>query len=341
MKTIMQFLRTFKISTLLLTASLASWSQSLQAVSVFTNFDGMSFGLSIPETNFAIGKKVPAVISISNATSADRNIRLFFGDPCRTPIGEFLVYDIAQNKPVSCTVPEIERIQKLEPYTETIAGEDSEGFDGELTSAFGLTHPGEYRIQAKYTDEEAAVTTPPIVIRISTTQEEEQKTTGVVSSRTFPSPSNARASALSLSISIPSSPDGEHILDPHHIQHFHVVLSNAANEPQRVWAPWSESNDRTLAFEFIGPDGIERKVRRKVQQHVSRKLPEATVLQPRESLVFNIDYTDPNAWMGFPQPMVGLPSVQMRAVFEIQNGQDGVWNGRIYSEPVAVKCLPQ
>lgn len=149
---------------------------------------------------------------------------------------------------------------------------------------------------------------------------------------------------LSLSISIPSSPSGEHELDDGRIPHFHIILLNSSDRPQRVWAPWSEASDSVLTFEFTNEEGKKWTVRRKFLERVSHQLPEVSVLQPHESLVFNIYYANTNVWENFPKAMPGYPAVAMRAIFEIRSNPgtelNKVWAGKIVSEPLKVTIYP-
>ena len=155
---------------------------------------------------------------------------------------------------------------------------------------------------------------------------------------------NRDESPLSLSISIPSSPDGNHLLDDGRIPHFHVILLNRSDTAQKVWAPWSETGFWMLRFEVTDADGNASKVTQKKMEKLSHKLPEVCVLQPRESVVFEVHYANTNAWQNFPEPGPGSPLVSMRAVYEIPSNSathlNQVWTGEVVSEEMKITIRP-
>ena len=149
---------------------------------------------------------------------------------------------------------------------------------------------------------------------------------------------------LLLSIAIPESETGERILDPVHNPHFHVVLSNVCDKAQRIRVPWSDLGQQALSFEFTDKEGKKWKAAVKERSTVSRRLSEFCVLQPRESLVFDVFYTDADAWDGFPRPK-GPQQVSMRAIFEIPpdpgTEHNKLWTGKAVSDILRVKINPK
>lgn len=156
-------------------------------------------------------------------------------------------------------------------------------------------------------------------------------------------PLHAESSALKLSISVPSSPTGEHVLDPARISHFHVILSNSSDKPQRVWAPWSESGCAMLSFVLTDVNGKASQVKRREIVRVSHPLSEACVLRPEESLVIDVYFADSDAWEGFPVGRVA--TLSMRAVFEARPDPateiSKVWTGKVISEALMITILPK
>jgi len=155
---------------------------------------------------------------------------------------------------------------------------------------------------------------------------------------------SATDARLSLSISIPAK-NGEHVLDPARVPRFHVILSNISDIPQRVWAPWSEASYRTLSFEFKDATGKAWKAQPKEWESVSHKLPEVCILQPGESLVFEIDYTNANAWENFPKAAPDDSQISMQATYEIRSDPapevNRVWTGKVVSKPLKIAIHPR
>lgn len=157
-------------------------------------------------------------------------------------------------------------------------------------------------------------------------------------------PVAAQEPTLSLSLAIPSNERGEHVVDPAHANHFHVVLYNLSGSAQRVWAPWSEAATSCLSFELTTAAGKRSTITRKGVFRVSHKLSEFTVLQPHESFVLDVDYQDRGVWEGFPDG-TDLSPVTMRAVYAIPDGpaaaRNKLWTGSVLSEPVTVVFYPK
>ena len=157
-------------------------------------------------------------------------------------------------------------------------------------------------------------------------------------------PLSALSEPLSLAVSIPAR-NGEHILDSAHNPRFYVILSNTTNYPQRVWAPWSQASYRALSFEFKEKDGKTWKATPKEWEGVSHKLPEICELQPGECIVFEIDYSNKNAWENFPTPIANDSQISIQAVFEnapeTTHDKHQVWSGKIVSRSLTVTIRPR
>src|SRR5436190_13924773 len=122
---------------------------------------------------------------------------------------------------------------------------------------------------------------------------------------------------LTLSIAIPSSGDGLHLLDQARTPHFHVILSNNLDKPLRIWSPWNREGYGMLSFEFTNDSGERSKCKKKDVTRVSRELAQTYVLQPHENLVLDVNFAKVKIWEGFPAAKPGLPPVSMQAILEI------------------------
>jgi len=67
------------------------------------------------------------------------------------------------------------------------------------------------------------------------------------------------------------------------------------------------------------------------------------IVQPRESVVFDVYFADAKQWEGFPHPVRygNSQTVTMRAVFGFspitqEPPEDGLWAGHVFSKPVQV-----
>ena len=179
----------------------------------------------------------------------------------------------------------------------------------------------------------------------------------------------ANAPTLSVCLAVPDvGYDGEPIYLNDKSFHFHVVIQNVSDMPQKIWSDSCSWGYGTTVLELTAIDGKPLPKPLYVSQGGrawSANFPMPLTLQPGEMLVrdvhLNVPRPDPKAkpgtpfavfpwgpdYFGFPLPEHGdTETVSIRAVFVIQDGLDarkkGVWTGRIASSvhPVTVIYRP-
>jgi hypothetical protein len=149
---------------------------------------------------------------------------------------------------------------------------------------------------------------------------------------------------LTLAVSIPLRDAGHYSLERGKTSKFFVTLSNTSNVPQRVWAPWGNLKHVPLHFELKDSKGKQWKATPNISYGVSQKLPGTSELQPGESLIFDIDYSNTNAWNGFPRVAPPELPLSMRAVYDNRSGQSPegqrMWTGSVSSKTMSVIIRP-
>jgi hypothetical protein len=113
-------------------------------------------------------------------------------------------------------------------------------------------------------------------------------------------------------------------------------VSNGSNTSQKIWQEFFARGYFVLTFEFTDQTGKTFTAKKKGRGW-STNPPARWVLEPGESIVYEIYFADSNTWTGFPNPAEGEKVVvSMRTVFEIpptdDSAQLGVWAGRVVSE---------
>ena len=124
--------------------------------------------------------------------------------------------------------------------------------------------------------------------------------------------------------------------------HFPVILTNTSDKPQRIVTPWNSWGDHALSFEITDSSG-KKSVARAVSVEYAKNMLHWWIVQPRESVVFDVYFADTKKWEGFPHPVHygNSEAVTMRAIFEfrpvtLEPPMDGLWAGRVFSKPVQV-----
>ena len=150
----------------------------------------------------------------------------------------------------------------------------------------------------------------------------------------------AEDSPISVSIAIPEH-KGEHRIDYDKISsrdptvHFHVIVSNSSEKPQRIWREWCSWGYYGLTFEFTDENG-KKWVAKKKPQGWTRNFPDWVTLGAHTSVVLDVYFGDSGTWQGFPLPENGSQTVTMQAVFEFkpddESRKDGIWTGRVESK---------
>ena len=112
--------------------------------------------------------------------------------------------------------------------------------------------------------------------------------------------------------------------------HFSVVITNVSDKMQPVAQDWCSAGYDALTFEYTDESGKTRKAE-KLGRDWPKNFYAWWALQPGESTVINVFYTDEMTWTGFPHPPAHKSeTVTMRAVFDMKPF------GRIVSEPLKI-----
>jgi len=112
--------------------------------------------------------------------------------------------------------------------------------------------------------------------------------------------------------------------------HFPVIVTNLSDKPQRIAQEGCSMGYDALSFEWTDESGKKQKAE-KVGIEFAKNVYSWWTLQPGESLVINVFYTDTASWTGFPHPPPHeSQTVTMRAVFEMKPF------GRSVSKPLEI-----
>src|SRR5262249_55914435 len=109
---------------------------------------------------------------------------------------------------------------------------------------------------------------------------------------------------ISVAIAVPASSayDGSRVVRTGQKDaHFHVVLTNVSNQPQRIWREDCSWGYSALSFEFKDESGKAFVAERKPRGWRAN-MPVYWTLAPHEPLVLDVYLTDAAVWNGFPQP---------------------------------------
>jgi hypothetical protein len=151
----------------------------------------------------------------------------------------------------------------------------------------------------------------------------------------------AEESPISVSIAIPTESTTNRILFyRNRTNHFHVIVSNTSDKPQRIWQEWCSWGYFGLTFEFTDEHG-KKWVANKKERSWTRNFPDWWILEPHESLVMDVHFGDSDIWQGFPKVGDTPQIVTMRAVLEFkpddESRKNGIWTGRVVSPTITVK----
>ncbi len=145
---------------------------------------------------------------------------------------------------------------------------------------------------------------------------------------------------ITVEISVPLDRNGlrtieaANVRDVTKFQHVHVVVSNSADIPVRLWRQWCFWGYNSLEFELQGPDGKLRRIWKQGRSWHAN-FPDWWTLPPGELWVIDV-YLMPTIWRLDPlQDLLGRETdVRIRPVFSITPDDEAtkhrVWTGRIY-----------
>jgi hypothetical protein len=140
---------------------------------------------------------------------------------------------------------------------------------------------------------------------------------------------------LSLSLAIPSRDDDRVLLLHEKAAHFHVILSNVSDKPQRVWEEWCSWGYYAFTFEIKDEAGKSWIVKKKPIE-TTYDHADWWTLAPGEHVAFDVFFTDSKVWDGFPHPVNDSQTVFVRAIFEVKpdtfSEKHGAWTGRVVSD---------
>lgn len=161
---------------------------------------------------------------------------------------------------------------------------------------------------------------------------------------------NPDHAGLQVSIAVPFH-NGKRVIDYPLNSHFHVVISNVSGRRQRLWHPSSQAGWGSLVFEVTDAKGKTWRVRKKPKRWLGNY--EAYLeLEPRDSLVIDVELTKQDLWVGeeqiegsyVPRSLdIGFPHASqtgelftMRAIYQnpgtIASARRGVWVGLVASK---------
>jgi hypothetical protein len=117
-------------------------------------------------------------------------------------------------------------------------------------------------------------------------------------------------------------------------QDFHVVLTNVAKEPVRLWREWCSWGYFTLRFEMTEQNGKKVSI---TKQPIgwNKNYPDWTVIPPGEHMVFAVKF-DASTWQNVPLLEAENPQIiRLKAIFEIPEEVEAkerkIWTGRVAS----------
>jgi hypothetical protein len=160
--------------------SAATYGTPLMASETSTNWNWASLKLTLSQTNFYVGEKIPVGLVVSNISQSEHRLWQYAGDPCLFGPGKIIVTDLTSNREIVCKFTLEERASWgwVRYYDVFLHGNKFKVFETDLTKGFALTNSGLYSIKmvASFQVAEAQtnspgqftnIITPPILIRIS------------------------------------------------------------------------------------------------------------------------------------------------------------------------------
>jgi len=146
----------------------------------------------------------------------------------------------------------------------------------------------------------------------------------------------AADSVISVAIAVPAH--GSHRVLEYsggHESHFHVLISNVSDKPQKIWREWCSWGYYALSFEITDESGKTWTATKKARDW-DKNFPDSWTLAAKETLVLDVHFAGSDTWEGFPRPSGVSQTITIRAIFEISpdkdSQRDSVWTGRALSK---------
>lgn len=119
--------------------------------------------------------------------------------------------------------------------------------------------------------------------------------------------------------------------------HFHVLVTNISDTPQRIWQDWTGWGYFNLRLEFTDADGTTATAT-KLGKNWSSDGPVSWTLAPHETHVIDVYFADPKQWTGFPSLKDDRKLFTIRAIYESLDSAEskvqGVWTGKVISQGI-------
>src|SRR5207253_1332755 len=123
---------------------------------------------------------------------------------------------------------------------------------------------------------------------------------------------HAGESPIAISVAVPARSGERRIEHRDSTTHFHVIVSNTSDRPERIWREWCSWGYFGLTFEFTDESG-KKWIARKKERVWTVNAPDWWTLEAHESLVLDVHLGDLETWEGFPRPEHGSQPVTMQA----------------------------
>ena len=118
--------------------------------------------------------------------------------------------------------------------------------------------------------------------------------------------------------------------------HFHVVITNVSDKPQRIWETWNSWGWYNLTFNMLDNRGNTLYTLKKKPRGWSKNFPSFIRLNPGECFIIDV-YLKRSDW---ELPFLGKKregdfEINLKAVYEIpqddETKKNGIWTGKIES----------
>jgi hypothetical protein len=140
--------------------------------------------------------------------------------------------------------------------------------------------------------------------------------------------------AIAVSLAIPSREGTPRVSVGSPARHFHVIIRNIGETPQRIWDETFSWGYEALSFEVVGDDGSVSVIRKK-EAVFTRNVPAYWIVDSGGSFVFDVYLGNRKTWDGVPSPGPSCKAARLRAVYAVSPDDEskklGVWTGRVSS----------